>query len=124
MDRKAPGRPTSLASGAPKFDRLPTRMRVGSSTRPGWVNAASTGLSWIGPPGRKVPTGATADAPGILVAITRASSLGASRAQPTRLRVAVPTAATISPNAVRLSMGLTRAPPRLLRGPPTQDFDG
>src|SRR5262249_60339864 len=95
-----------------------------SCARPDWVKSSSVGFTWTGPPGRKVPPGAPADAPGILLAITRASSLGASRAQPTRLRVTVPAAATISPNAVRLSMGLTRAPPRLLRGPPTQDFDG
>src|SRR5712691_4491796 len=37
IDRNDPAVPTPLASGAPKFDRLPTRIRFGSSTAPGWM---------------------------------------------------------------------------------------
>src|SRR6266516_4337017 len=37
IDRNDPAFPTPLASGAPKFDRLPTRIRFGSSTAPGWM---------------------------------------------------------------------------------------
>src|SRR5580692_7572994 len=35
IDRNEPGRPTP--GGAPKFDRLPTRIRFGSSIAPGWM---------------------------------------------------------------------------------------
>src|ERR1700732_3528259 len=35
MDRNDPSLPTPIASGAPKFDVLPTRIRIGSSTAPG-----------------------------------------------------------------------------------------
>src|SRR6516162_6467737 len=37
IDRNEPSCPTPIASGAPKFDRLPTKMRSGSSTLPGWM---------------------------------------------------------------------------------------
>src|SRR6516165_5406617 len=37
IDRNEPSWPTPLASGAPKFDRLPTSTRFESSTAPGWM---------------------------------------------------------------------------------------
>src|SRR6516165_587330 len=39
IDRNEPSRLPSVMSGAPKFDRLPTRIRFGSNTAPGWVKA-------------------------------------------------------------------------------------
>jgi hypothetical protein len=90
------------------LELLPTIRRLGSSTLPGWVNAAKSGLSWIGPPGRKVPTGESADAPGMPTATTRASMNGASLASIAETAVrpfaedAATTAATASitaPNA-------------------------
>src|SRR5258707_8661788 len=69
-----------MASGAPKFDRLPTRIRFGSSTAPGWMYAGNNvGIGWAHAGGtgllRNVPTCEMADAPGIFTAITRASML-------------------------------------------------
>src|SRR5260370_19147535 len=77
MDRNDPGSCSGVASGSPKFEVLPTRMRAGSSTCPGCVSAANAGLSWIGPPAKNVPTGLIADAPGIPTATTRPSNDGA-----------------------------------------------
>jgi hypothetical protein len=37
IDRNDPRCPTPTANGAPKFDVLPTRIRLGSSTCPGCV---------------------------------------------------------------------------------------
>jgi hypothetical protein len=76
IDKNDPSAWSAFAFGAPKFERLPTTMRVGSSTRPGWVRAASSGLELIGLPGRKVPTGETAETPGMSNAITRPSREG------------------------------------------------
>ena len=70
-ERIEPGNWSVLASDSPKFDVLATRIRAGSRTRPGSVKRASAGLSWMGPPGKKVPTGLTAEAPGMPTATTR-----------------------------------------------------
>src|SRR5690242_13877850 len=84
IDRNEPSFPTPMARGAPKLDRLPTRIRFGSSTVPGWVNGANevgiglgNGVVVVhiargGAVRRNVPTCARADAPGIFVAMTRA----------------------------------------------------
>jgi hypothetical protein len=70
-ERNDPGNSSVLASVSPKFELLPTRMRTGSRTCPGCVNAANVGLSWIGPPGRNWPTALIAEAPGIPTATIR-----------------------------------------------------
>src|SRR5262245_18843314 len=73
-----------MASGAPKFDRLPTRIRFGSSIAPGWMNdenevgiglgngTVALHMTRGGVLRRNVPTCEIADAPGIFVAMTRA----------------------------------------------------
>src|SRR5262245_49515106 len=75
-DSTEPSGAVIRARGAPKFDVLVTRTRLASKTRPGWVKAAKSGLSRIGPPGWNVPTGDTAAAPGIPTATTRAVNTG------------------------------------------------
>src|SRR5215510_884158 len=76
IDRIEPSATSGCARGAPKFELEATRMRLASRIRPGWVNAANSGLSRIGPPGWNVPTGATAPAPAMPTATTRAVSAG------------------------------------------------
>ena len=51
MESTDPSGALVRASGAPKLDVLVTSTRLGSRIRPGWVNAANSGLSRIGPPG-------------------------------------------------------------------------
>src|SRR5262249_25911622 len=75
-----------MAGGAPKFDRLPTRIRFGSSIAPGWMNdenevGIGLGNGTValhtargGVLRRNVPTCEIADAPGIFVAMTRAGT--------------------------------------------------
>ena len=82
IERNDPGSWSARAGGSPKFDVLPTRIRAGSRTLPGCVKAASAGLSWIGPPGRKVPTALIADAPGMPTATTRPPTVAGSEAFP------------------------------------------
>src|SRR6516165_5647230 len=106
IDRNDPSSPTLMASGAPKFDRLPTRIRFGSSIAPGWMNEGNlVGIGFAQAPGggtfRKVPTCAMADAPGIFMATTRATmSVSSARAA---CQVASPSATAITAaKAVRL----------------------
>src|SRR5215510_15921247 len=73
-----------MAGGAAKFDRLPTRIRFGSSIAPGWMNGenevgiglgngtVALHMTRGGVLRRNVPTCEMADAPGIFVAMTRA----------------------------------------------------
>src|SRR5262249_51215750 len=107
IDRNDPSPPTPMASGAPKFDRLPTRRRFGSSTAPGWMYEGKN--KGIGPPQgelRNVPTCAMADALGIFKATTRASRPGivvcahASGHAISPPRTAIPAATVITPRAV------------------------
>src|SRR5262249_13968728 len=84
IDRNEPSVPTPMAGGAPKFDALPTRIRSGSSTAPGWMNGenevgiglgnatVAVHIARGGELRRNVPTCEMADAPGIFVAMTRA----------------------------------------------------
>src|SRR5260370_13662113 len=76
IDRNEPSWPTPTASGAPKFDLLPTRIRFGSSTAPGWiyaVNLLGIGFAQAAAGGmlRNEPTCAIADSPGMITATTR-----------------------------------------------------
>src|SRR6516162_5855268 len=97
IDRNEPSDPTPSASGAPKFDRLPTRIRFGSSTAPfamkvGNLLGMGVRLPQKGP-GRNVPTCAMADAPGISTAMTPAlRGIGSARAA---CHAASPSATTI-----------------------------
>src|SRR5215207_411383 len=92
MDKNEPSNCSAFAFGAPKFERLPTTIRAGSSTRPGCVKARRSGLELIGLPGRKVPIGETADAPGMPEAIRRPSMKGGACLSPAIEAVALPTA--------------------------------
>src|SRR5262245_23568584 len=73
-----------MARGPPKFNWLPTRIRFGSSTAPGWMNGenevgiglgngtVALHMARGGTLSRNVPTCEMADAPGTFVAMTRA----------------------------------------------------
>jgi len=69
-------------------------MPDGSSNRLVCVKGASTRLSWMIPPDRKVPIGDIADAPEIPIAITRPLMDGASPS-PSSMGIPVPGARII-----------------------------
>jgi hypothetical protein len=106
IERNEPGAWSAFAFGAPKLERLPTTMRVGSSTRPGWVKAARVGLEPIGLPGRKVPMGETADDPGIPSATTRPLMEAACPPLLAREVPAPPTVARPAAASARASLAL------------------
>src|SRR5262245_14830927 len=113
IDRNEPSRSSGFASGAPKFDRLPTRMRAGSSIRPGCVKAANAGLSWIGPPGRKLPTGLIAETPGMPIATIRpikSSFLPSALPALRRPMAATPTTKAMISRMFRLLIFFIRTP--------------
>src|SRR5262249_2614731 len=120
IDRNDPSCPTPGASGAPKFDRLPTRIRFGSSTAPGWMNEGNRlGIGFAQAPGggtfKNDPTCEMADAPGIFVAMTWASTSIIAWARTPRhrspLTTAVPATKATMPTATRLLICLMKLPP-------------
>ena len=130
-ERNEPCRPPPAASGAPKFDTLPTRRRAGSSTAPGTVEPGN--LEGIGlglaqgqvlvlgshgvkfPPLTNAPICAMADAPGIFLATTRASTpaIPCARASPHPHSLASAATANI-PSAIVLPICLMDTSPSFL----------
>ena len=81
IDRNEPSAPTPMASGAPKFDRLPTRSRLELRTAPAAVyDCQRVGIGLEQPPVTNSPTCAMADAPGMFVAMTAACTLSIASA--------------------------------------------
>src|SRR6266576_363499 len=120
-----------MAGGASKFDVLPTRIRFGSSTAPGWMNGANEvgiglGNATValhmtrgGVLRRNVPTCEMADAPGIFTAMTRARMLliGCARAV---CHIASP-CATVIPVAKAIMLGKLAVNVRMFVGLWTSD---
>src|SRR5262245_53585762 len=112
IDRNEPSDPTSRACGAPKFDRLPTRIRFSSSIAPGRVNEGKrvgVGLAQAAGSLRNLPTCEMADAPGMFVATTRAfiwviacARVACHAAPPSEM--AIPAANAIVPDRLAMSL--------------------
>src|SRR5262245_2279499 len=89
-------------------------MRLGSSTLPGFVYDAK--FTGIGPPGRNVPTGATAETPGILAAISRPSRNAICPFPVPAHRTWNAGTAIMLTNTIRVETRLVTSPPLLVDG--------